>query len=275
MSQIQNNNLSKYEEDFIKQLNIFRCNPKFILPHLEKFKKSIKDDNIAYREDDVPLKLEEGVEAVNEAIDFVSKLKPLPQIKVDEGLNRAAQDHALDIGTKGLVSHEGSDLSVISDRIERYCEWEDISCENIDFGTRGAINLLISFLVDDGIPSRGHRKNIVNERIKYFGVSMAPHKDYFICTVVVFAGNIRDKNKPYHDLTDVKYNYPDDYNKKQDKSKKVKNQYQLDDEDAPDNTIAVKTVKQTKLYNGRVHRVTKKFYTLSDGSTTIVEVEDI
>ena len=94
--------------------------------------------------------------------------------------------------------------------------------------------------------------------------------------VVDFAGGVRDKDKPFYDYSNYKYQYPEDLSKKSEpKPKKIKNNYQLDDEDAPDDTVSVKVIKQTKLFNGKVHRVTKKLYTLSDGSTKIVEVEDI
>ena len=136
--------------------------------------------------------------------------------------------------------------------------------------------------------SRGHRNNIINDKIKKVGFSFGSHTEYVFCSVLVLAGNVREKDKPYYNKSDFKYKYPEsiynkeeninniDDNKKTTNSKitKIKNKYQLDDEDAPDNTISVKFIKETKLYNNKVYKVTKKYYTLSDGSTKIVEVED-
>ena len=34
------------------------------------------------------------------------------------------RDHAKDLGSKGLSSHEGSDGNGLSERIEKYVEWD-------------------------------------------------------------------------------------------------------------------------------------------------------
>ena len=50
----------------------------------------------------------------------------------------------------------------MSDRIERYCDWNGNIAENIDFGCETGRSILCSLMVDDGVSSRGHRKNIFN-----------------------------------------------------------------------------------------------------------------
>lgn len=269
-------NYSEQEESFFTQLNIFRADPQSLIPHLEAMEKLFKND-VLYRAGEIPIQTSEGFNAVAEAITFLrNNSQALPEFTRRKELDSASQDHANDIGAKGLVSHDGSDGTTVSERIERYAEWEGTCAENLDFGSKTGLNCLISLIVDDGVPSRGHRKNLMNPNLKFIGISAGAHKDYEVCLVVSMTGGIRDKDKPFYDYSSYKYQYPEDLTQKQEqKSKKIKNNYQLDDEDAPDDTVSVKTVKQTKLFEGKVHRVTKKFYTLSDGSTTIVEVEDI
>ena len=264
------------ENNFLIELNNLRKDPKGFIPNLEKLLENFKGD-ILYRQGEVPLQTVEATESVKDCIEFLKNYEPVGELIRSYELSKAALDHANDIGVKGLVSHDGSDGSTVSDRIERYTEWEGTCAENLDFGSKSGLNCLISLLIDDGVQSRGHRKNLLNPRLKYIGIAAGNHKEYENCYVIVFTGGVREKDKPFYDYSNYKYQYPEDLeNKKKDeKPKKIKNKYQLDDEDAPDNTVAVKTIKQTKLFNGRVHRVTKKFYTLSDGTTTIVEVEDI
>jgi len=51
----------------------------------------------------------------------------------------------------------------MSDRIERYGEWQGTIGENIDYGgAKEAKQVLLHLMVDDGVSSRGHRKNIFN-----------------------------------------------------------------------------------------------------------------
>lgn len=272
---MSNIDYTEIENDFFNHINLLRSDPVSFIPHLENLAKQFKND-ILYRPGEIPLQTSEGTAAIDECIDFLKSVETASNFTRVEQLDKAARDHAKDIGAKGLVSHDGSDGSNVSDRIERYCEWEGTCAENLDFGSKTGLNCLLSLIIDDGVPSRGHRKNVFNPNCKVIGIAANAHKEYEVCLVVDFCGGVRDKDKPFFDYSNYKYQYPEDLSKKQDsKTKKIKNNYQLDDEDAPDDTVAVKTIKQTKLFDGKVHRVTKKFYTLSDGSTTIVEVEDI
>jgi uncharacterized protein YkwD len=59
----------------------------------------------------------------------------LPDLEWSDPLQKAATDHLLDIGPKGLLSHQGSDKSNYKDRIERYCKWGGSIFESIDYGT--------------------------------------------------------------------------------------------------------------------------------------------
>lgn len=44
------------------------------------------------------------------------------------------------------------------DRIERHGDWKEVIGENLDFGNKEALDIVLSLLVDDNVASRGHRK---------------------------------------------------------------------------------------------------------------------
>jgi hypothetical protein len=263
----------KVEADFFTEVNKMRKDPAYLIPALENLSKDFKGD-ILYRPGEIPLQTVEGVAVIDELIEELKTQASLGDLERKEDLDSASRDHANDIGPKGLTSHDGSDGSNCSDRIERYCEWEGICAENLDFGSKTGLNCLLSLMVDDGVKSRGHRKNLLNPNAKFIGVAGANHKEYDACLVCVFTGGAREKGKPFFDRDSYKYEFPKDLSSKPDK-RKIQNTYQIDDEDAPDNTVSVSTVKKTVRYGNKVHRITRKTYTLKDGSTTIVEVEDI
>jgi len=46
-------------------------------------------------------------------------------------------------------------------------------------------------MCDDGVESRGHRKNLMNPKNLFIGVSARAHKEYEYCLVVDLVGGIR------------------------------------------------------------------------------------
>jgi uncharacterized protein YkwD len=66
----------------------------------------------------------------------------------------------------------------------------DISAgENINYGNDDARRIVASLLIDDGVPSRGHRRNLLNGTFKFVGVSIGPHPVYGHMCVIDFAGS--------------------------------------------------------------------------------------
>ena len=63
----------------------------------------------------------------------------------------------------------------MSSRIEKYCDWDGKIAENIDFGCDTGRSIVLSLCIDDGVSSRGHRKNIFSPDLKKIGIFCGPH----------------------------------------------------------------------------------------------------
>ena len=76
------------------------------------------------------------------------------------------------------MSHIGSDKSNFRDRIERHCKWGGSLFEAIDYGLKDtARDVVISLIVDDGVPKRIHRQNIMSKDHKHVAIAGGPHKE--------------------------------------------------------------------------------------------------
>jgi uncharacterized protein YkwD len=261
----------------LRELNKLRQDPQCYIPILENTMDKLKD-KILIRPNDTAIETNEGISAYEEAILFLMPQEPVEPLALDERLSLAATDHMNDIGPKGIITHEGTVGKSLSDRIETYCEWDTACGESIEIGGKTAEEIILSLLVNDGIPDRGDRLNLFKNEYKYLGIASGSHREYGTITVLNFCGGVREKDTSFFDYQNFKYEYPSNLDSKAvpEKSKKVrvKNPFQLNDPDAPDGTVSVKIMKNTKLCNGKRVTVTKKFYTMNYGRSQIVEIEE-
>ena len=259
----------KLAEQLFISHNKIREDPKSFIIKLKKWSKNFRDKTLFLLNEN-PLETFEGLNAVEEAIRFLSVQKSVPKLNYSEELSKAAKDHAMDIGEHNLFGHDGSDGSMLSDRIEKYTEWDDTCAESIDLGFKTADNIILNLLIDDGSEGRNQRINLFSTKYKYIGIGCAYHKTYNHCSVFVYSKSLRDLGQ----APNVGINFMQDYIQKTFYKRYVVNKFQEEDPDAPDDTIDVKITKCYKTIGGKDKKITKKIYTLKDKSLHIMEIEE-
>jgi uncharacterized protein YkwD len=131
---------------------------------------------------------EEGAAAVRECYRVLMDSPASPPLAPRPGLSLASRDHVLDQGPRGSVGHTGSNGSRPRDRIQRR-ETDALRTwgENVAYGWSDPRRIVFALLVDDGVPNRGHRENIMNPKYQTAGVSIGEHKVYDWMCVMEFA----------------------------------------------------------------------------------------
>jgi hypothetical protein len=259
----------KLAKDLFISHNKIREDPKSFILKLKKWSKKFRDKTL-FLLDENPLETIEGINAVEEAIRFLSVQKSVPKLNYSEELSKAAKDHANDIGEHNLHGHDGSNGSILSDRIEKYTEWDDSCAESIDLGYKNADNIILNLLIDDGSEGRNQRINLFSTNYKHIGIGCAFHKSYNHCSVFVYAKSLRELGQ----APNVGINFMQDYIQKTFYKRYVVNKFQEEDPDAPDDTIDIKINKCYKTIGGKEKKITKKIYTLKDQSLHIMEIEE-
>jgi uncharacterized protein YkwD len=142
----------------------------------------------------VPVQTVVGVAAVREAAADVRSERPPGALTLSTDLTRAARDHALDQQRTGEVGHTGSDDSSVDTRVRRYGTWVISISENIDYSpaVHGG-DVIQNLLIDDGVPDRGHRRNIYGSTARVVGIACEPHPRYGSVCVIVQAGGFTPK----------------------------------------------------------------------------------
>ncbi|MDR2495391.1 MAG: CAP domain-containing protein, partial [Spirochaetaceae bacterium] len=96
-------------------------------------------------------------------------------------------------GPRGTTGHAGSNGSSPRDRLNRYGAWGVNVGENISYGGATGQDIVVQLLIDDGVPSRGHRKNNMESAFAFAGVGVGAHKVYGTMAVLDFAAAYTEK----------------------------------------------------------------------------------
>lgn len=183
---------SRLAAEIHAETNLVRRDPAGYARHLEDMLPRF-EGKLLERPGRPMLRTEEGADPVREAIAALRSRTPVQELRWSRGLAGAAADHVKDQGPVGGLEHVGQDGSDPARRAERRGQWIAAMAENIAYGDNPAREVVIQLLVDDGVPDRGHRDNLLNPRWGVEGIACGPHRDYGQICVMNFAVRYVDR----------------------------------------------------------------------------------
>ncbi len=175
------------ESGVIAELNLARTQPRVYAGYVREYRKLYRGGYLVLPGNGVRIPTSEGTGAVDEAIRFLMKQKPIGSLEPSRGLAEAAADLVEDQSGTGDTGHYGRTTGSMSRRIERYGQWRGGIGEVIGYGFRNPRMVVIQLIVDDGVMNRGHRKNIFNPAFRRAGAACGDHPEYRTMCVVDFA----------------------------------------------------------------------------------------
>lgn len=181
--------LTATEKAVIIEVNMVRTNPAAYATNFLEPLRAYYSGKLLRYPGEIALSINEGVRALNECIKVLKNARPLHPLVPKKGLTLCARDHLRDQAGTGETGHEGSDGSNTFTRMNRYGKWNTSAGENISYGNSEARKIVTTLLIDDGVPSRGHRKNLLNRSFNFIGVGVGPHKLYKSMCVIDLAGS--------------------------------------------------------------------------------------
>ncbi|HEX8516050.1 MAG TPA: CAP domain-containing protein [Bacteroidia bacterium] len=151
--------LSAEEKKVILYVNLVRLDPKlFAETYLKHYLDSAGDNN-SY---------------TKSLLKTLLTTPAMGALSTDEVICRFSKDHAIRSGKENKIGHAN-----FKDRIKEIKKnYGGYFAENCDYGNEKAFDIVLGLLIDEGVQSLGHRKNILNPVYKSIGVSIKPHKGY-------------------------------------------------------------------------------------------------
>lgn len=161
--------LTLQEKRVLEVINEFRSDPQGFLE--DKIMPYIRENNLTNNR------------YARSLIRDIKKLAPLPQFSIDSSLQEMAQEFAIKSGKRGWFGHH-----YYSQRFNEYGAHLAVDAENIQYGYADPESIVIDLLIDEDVPSLGHRKNLMDKAYTVLGIGFAPHKSYDHVTVMAFGG---------------------------------------------------------------------------------------
>lgn len=165
--------ISSEEKEVLYYINLVRTQPIF-------FKDSILNPFLAQRKNEYSKK-------------YIYSLKRDLKKTTNCGLLKHHKDlydfslfHAKSTGKVGKVGHKSVWYKSYKKRSKKLLSIFDEVGENIHYGSNDPLEVVIEFLIDDGIKDLGHRKNILHPDFTHVSCAFAPHKKHKTNCVVEF-----------------------------------------------------------------------------------------
>lgn len=120
---------------------------------------------------------EDFIPAFNELKAYMLSLEPRQPLLALKTLKPGMQAHLAYLDELGKLSHRGRGGSTHHERIRAHEPRAAATAENLLYRIHSPYEALMSLLLDDGVSSRGHRNNIMNETLTH--VYVGKYKDYW------------------------------------------------------------------------------------------------
>lgn len=187
--------LTEDEKDVILELNMLRYAPAQYALDFMQWMEPFYSGKLLKLPGKMVFETNEGIAAYHDCMEFLKTAEPAPILKPSRGMTKGCELLVLDQSSTGKTGHRGSGNSTPADRAENFGQFTGYFAENIHYGDVEPRFIIISLLIDDGVKSRGHRKNMLDKSFHYTGVDIGSHKIYGNMCVNTYATNFIEKPK--------------------------------------------------------------------------------
>ena len=180
------------EDSVLDEINYVRANPQKYADELRQYRDLFDGRVVRLPGDPVGEMTREGIYAVDEAIAFLDRQKPLPPLARGELLELAAHDLAEEQGETGRNGHRSANGAMPGDRVKRRGGDIFVS-ETISYGYSEHHAVVRQLVIDDGVAGRGHRALVFATGNRFAGVGCGTHPTVRYMCVIDYSATANGK----------------------------------------------------------------------------------
>lgn len=184
---------SSNEQAVLEEINAARAEPEKYIKYLEDYKKAFKG-NTVFLPNYLQVQTNEGVAPIDEAIAYLKQISKLGGYKFSDGLSKISNAQLTDLEENPSLGHKGKDGSNLQRRFAKFGSSGNFSAENISLYSEVPRQIVLMMIVDDGVQSRIHRKNIFSPNFKFVGIAFGKGRVGQGLCVVDFADSFAENN---------------------------------------------------------------------------------
>ncbi|CDW83699.1 UNKNOWN [Stylonychia lemnae] len=194
--------LDAEKEVFMVQ-NLFRVYKRLLLQVLDEYQDNMSKN----QQNGINVVKKEGLSAVIDAIEYVKQSPPLKPFYWNKTLSKVCKLHAQECQQANTITNKTKKGEKPITRMKKYGHVFIGGAQNLFTGIvnnnsksseskitqncQGVIDNIIQQIIDDGVQSRGHRKNILNPAHRTLGVAFEEHKQCGSIIVCNYAFNYK------------------------------------------------------------------------------------
>lgn len=182
---------SALEQAVFDEINEARKDPQKYAAYLEEYKKLFKG-KVVYFPNYLRIETNEGIPAVDEAIEFLKKAPRLAPYNFSNGLNKSTALQLSDLIADSSIGHTSRDGSNLAARLKKFGSIGEIYAENIAYFADSPRDIVLMMIIDDGVKSRSHRNNVFSSNFKVVGIAFGKGKTGEGLCVVNFADSLTE-----------------------------------------------------------------------------------
>ncbi|MFP4006968.1 MAG: hypothetical protein ACLFV6_03035, partial [Spirulinaceae cyanobacterium] len=191
-SMLEENKMAASDDAVLNALNQLRQNPQSYLPVLQGWRDRFLDTVQIQQPDGKVYCTQEGVSAVEEAMQVLEKTPSLTALELSWGMTQAARDlvrYQRETGNMGAI---GRDRTSPQDRLEQYGRWQNRWAESLCYGQPNAEAVIRNLLINDGQLERRDRDYLLNPQWQKVGIATGFHPSHTSVCALLFAQDYRE-----------------------------------------------------------------------------------